>query len=221
MSNQYEAKKLLQELEGTAIADLRTCMKCSSEYAIGAADPCGGLNFTLCLLSLVVCEVLGYYITGARRHKEATQCNQVYTGTYIMEFVQKFFRRDSYFKRLCKVLADFLRHVLVHGFGSGSANVPFRIGLFICEDETNQIIASYESNKKMLKLNSIALAAQTIQAFNKLKQTVDEGKDADLIDSIVAAINYTHPVSNRVSNQFDKVYEQAQRRGLVPSTEDV
>jgi len=155
MSNQNEARRLLQALEGTAISDLRACIKWSSEYPVGEGSPYGGLNFTLCLLSLVVCEALGYYITGARRHKEATQCNQVDTGAYIMEFVQRFFCRDSYFKKLRKVLADFLRHALVHGFGSGSSNLPFNIGLFIDKDVSNQIKASCESNKK--SLISIAL----------------------------------------------------------------
>jgi hypothetical protein len=214
MSNQNEAKRLLQTLEGTAISDLRACIKWSREYPVGEGSPYGGLNFTLCLLSLVVCETLGYYITGAQKHKEAIQRNQVDTGNYIMEFVQRFFHRDSYFKKLRKVLADFLRHALVHGFGSGSANVPFEIALFIDKDESNQIIASHENNKKTLKLNSVALAHQTIEAFDKLKRRVDGGTDMDLCNNIADASRYTHPVSHHVSNEFDAVYKQAQRKRI-------
>ena len=124
MNDQNAAKKLLEELEGTIIADLRTCIKSAREFRTGAKTPLGGLNFTLCLLSLVACEVFGYYITGARRHKEAAQCNRVDTGTYIMVFLQRFFQPDSYFKKLHKVLAAYLRNTLVHGFGFSKMSPP-------------------------------------------------------------------------------------------------
>jgi len=214
MNDQNEAKKLLERLEGTIIADLRTCLKWSREYPVGGNTPYGGLNFTLCLLSLVACEVFGYYITGARKHKEAAQCNQVDTGTYIMEFLQRFFPQDSYFKKLNKVLADLLRHTLVHGFGSSKVNIPAHIELCIHKDVRVQIKAGSKDGKQALYFNSVSLADQTIEAFNSLKQNVDAG-DADLCVIILEALEYTHPVSKHVFNQFDAVYQEAQRKGLV------
>jgi len=183
MNDQNEAKKLLGELEGTIIADLRTCIKLASEFPTGAKTPLGGLNFTLCLLSLVACEVFGYYIMGAQSHKKAAQCNKVDTGTYIMAFLQGFFRPDSYFKKLHKVLADYLRNTLVHGFGFSKVSPSRRLVLCIGRDESVQLKAGKNDGEKVLFLNSISLACQTIEAFYSLKQKVEAG-DTGLCASI-------------------------------------
>ena len=214
MNDQNEARKLLGELEGTIIADLRTCIKSAREFSAGAKTPLGGLNFALCLLSLVACEVFGYYITGARRHKEAAQCNRVDTGTYIMVFLQRFFQPDSYFKKLHKVLADYLRNTLVHGFGFSKMSPPRHIDLCIDENASRQLQACKKDGERVLKLNSISLACQTIEAFDRLKKEVEAG-DTGLCASILEADGCTCELPKRVRHQFDAVYEEAQRKGLV------
>jgi hypothetical protein len=214
MNDQNEAKKLLEDLEGTIIADLRTCIKSAREFPTGAKTPLGGLNFALCLLSLVACEVFGYYITGARRHKEAAQCNRVDTGTYIMEFLQRFFPRDSYFKKLHKVLAAYLRNTLVHAFGFSRMSPPRYIDLCIDKDASRQLETCKKDDERVLKLNSISLACQTIEAFDRLKKEVEAG-DTGLCASILEADGHPHRLSKGVCNQFDAVYQEAQRKGLV------
>ena len=217
MNNQKEAKKLLEWLEGTIIADLRTCIKSAREFPTGEETKLGGLNFALCLLSLVACEVFGYYITGAQSHKKAAQCNKVDTGTYIMDFLQRFFPRDSYFKKLHKVLADYLRNTLVHGFGSSKVSPPRYIDLCIDEDASRQLQACKKDGEKVLQLNSISLACQTIEAFDCLKKKVEAG-DTHLCTSILEADGYTHRLPKGVCNQFDAVYQEAQRKGLVAAS---
>lgn len=217
MNDQNEANEVLERLEGTIIADLRTCIKLAKEFPTGAKTPLGGLNFTLCLLSLVACEVFGYFITGAQSHKKAAQCNKVDTGTYIMAFLQGFFRPDSYFKKLHKVLAYLLRNTLVHGFGFSRVSKPVRFEVFNYKDASVQVIARNKGGKGVLGLNSVSLAEQTIKAFYSLKRKVEAG-DTDLCATILEAHEYTHPVSKQVFNQFDAVYQEVQRKGLVAAS---
>jgi hypothetical protein len=223
MSAREEALSLLTLLEGTVITDLRSLLEWAKTYTpvSGSSSPqLGGLNFTLPLLALVACEVFGFYLTGAMQHQKARHLSgslidylcaryrrrEADTGTYIMYFLQRYFTQDSLFKKLNKVLADFLRHDLVHGFGSANPNLPFVLGLFIDNNVRRQVQATEYNGKKMLCLNSMALAHQTIEAFYKLKRDVDCGTDSTLCDHIVRAKNYSRPLGKRISNQFEGVY---------------
>ena len=70
----------------------------------------------------------------------------------------------------------------------------YDIGLFISKDLTKQILVGKEGEKKVIKLNSIAIAQQTISAFSRLKGKVKEGKDAFLIDNITKAVAQRCPL---------------------------
>ena len=81
----------------------------------------GALNFALMLVALIGCEALGFYTEGAHRHLQAVrdECPRLPDpGTYLMQVIQHYLPRGSIYKHLDKVLADELRHDLVHGFGS-------------------------------------------------------------------------------------------------------
>ncbi len=219
MTTREEARSLLTLLEGTVITDLRSLIEWAKNYSpvSGSSIPhLGGLNFTLSLVALVACEVFGFYLTGAKQHQRTDPCSQLDTGTYIMEFLQKYFSCNSFFKKLNKVLADFLRHDLVHAFGSANVNFPFEICLFIDSDVGCQIQVGEHNGKEALFINSIALAHQTIEAFYRFKYDVDQNSSNTLSDNIVQAKNYSHRLSKGVPNQFKAVYKQAQREGLGP-----
>ena len=53
MNDQNEAKNLLGELEGTIIADLRTCIKLAKEFPTGAKNPIRRSQFHI--VSTVTC----------------------------------------------------------------------------------------------------------------------------------------------------------------------
>ena len=112
---------------------------------------------------------------------------------------------------------DFLSdRLLVHGFGFSKIEMspPRYIDLCINKPASVQLQACKKDGERVLKLNSISLACQTIEAFDRLKKKVEEG-DTDLCATILEALEYTHPVSERVLHQFDKVYEEAQRKGAA------
>jgi hypothetical protein len=216
MRNHAEAIRLMKTLEGTVVKDLRSLIEWAGSFDQNhnSKSDLGGLNFTLSLIALVACEALGFYMTGASRNRRSQCPNQVDPGFYMMEFMDRYFPQGSYFKKFSKVLADFLRHALVHGFGSTNPKVGFGVGLFIRADSQDQIRAGTRQGKKFLALNSIALAKHSISAFERMKNIVTEGKDLELLKNIVKAKRLRLPVSARVSNQFEAVYLEACRKGL-------
>jgi hypothetical protein len=166
------------------------------------------------LLSLISCETFGYFAEGAKLHNKISENGPIDTGEYIMDFIQQYFDRDSYFKKLKKVLADWLRNYLVHGFGSLDEHEDYDISLFISKDSRKQIIVGRENKKKVIKLNSIAAAQQTISAFFELKRKVKEKKDRTLVDNIAKATANKRSIGNKILNEFNAVYEIAEHKGL-------
>ena len=209
--------ELLDKLEGTLIADLKSLIAWAEDFHNKSdnEESYGGLNFTLFILSLIACETFGYYSEGAKYHKKRGKCKSVGTGSYIMDFIQNYFERDSYLKKLKKVLANWLRNYLVHGFGSLDEHNKYDIALFISTDSKIQICVDNKGEKKTIKLNSIAAARQTISAFSRLKGKVKEEKDASLIDNIAKAAAQRRPLGKKVLNEFNAVYEIAERKSLT------
>jgi len=214
MADQTEAMKLVNWLEGTLVADLKSLVQWAGDFDQRRRKQpgLGGLNFTLSLLALVGCETLGFFTTGAAQHRRRTPRAQPDFGTYIMAFIRDFFPRESQFRKLEKVLADFLRHDLVHGFGCANPTVPFDLSLFIRKESSKRVVAGYSDGKKQLKINAIALARDTMSGFYSLKQKVRSGSDKPLLDRMVQARNLALPVSKGALKQFEVVHRGLERQ---------
>src|SRR5208337_2711288 len=93
MTRVAQAMRLMKRLEGTVIADLRSLLEWARAFddRHGPQTQLGGFNFTLALLSLVACEVYGFYLTGAKKHRSIASPAQADTGYYTMEFIQRYF----------------------------------------------------------------------------------------------------------------------------------
>jgi hypothetical protein len=220
MADQIEAMKLLDRLEGTLVADLNSLIEWANDFdrRRRKGPKLGGLNFTLGLLALVGCETLGFFTSGAARHRKQPAQAQPDLGTYIMGFIQDYFPRASPFRKLEKVLADFLRHDLVHGFGCANPAVPFDVGLFISKETNKRVLPGYSDGKRLLKLNSLALARDTIAAFYTVKQKIGSKSDKLLLVRIVQAKDLALPVSSGALKQFDVVHRDLERqaKGVPP-----
>ena len=214
MDDQTDATQLLDRLEGTLVADLNSLVEWASDFdrRRTKAPKLGGLNFTLGLVALIGCETLGFFTTGAAQHRKQPPRAQPDLGTYIMGFIRDYFPRDSLFRKLEKVLADFLRHDLVHGFGAANPTVPFDLGLFVSKETSKRVTSGYSNGKKLLKLNSHALARDTIAAFYTLKQKVRSGADKPLLARIVQAKTLALPVSSGALKQFEVVHREIERQ---------
>ncbi len=214
MTDHAEAMKLINRLEGTLVADLNSLLEWASDFDRRRAKRpgLGGLNFTLSLLALVGCETLGFFSTGAAQHRQRTPRARPDLGTYIMAFVRDFFPRSSPFRKLEKVLADFLRHDLVHGFGCANPSVPFELSLFISKETSKQLKSGYSDGKKVFKINSIALGRDTVEALYTLKKRVRSGKDQPLVARLLQASHLALPVSKGALKQFEVVHRDLDRR---------
>lgn len=218
MADQTEAMKLFDRLEGTLVADLNSLIDWANNFdqRRRKGPELGCLNFTLGLLALIGCETLGFFTSGAARHRKQPLRAQADLGTYIMGFIRDYFPRTSPFRNLEKVLADFLRHDLVHGFGCANPAVPFDLGLFISKETSKRVLHGYSDGKKLLKLNSLALARDTIAAFYTVKHKMVSGSDKLLLVRIVQAKNLALPVSSGALKQFDVVHRDLERQAKVP-----
>jgi hypothetical protein len=210
LSDQLGAKQVIGFIQGTAIADLRSLVDLVRDSRSGAVPPPsdGQLNFALALVALIVCEACGFYLTGASRTPEDFDKERSDLGTYVMEFIQKYFPSGNLFKLLDKVLADFLRHALVHGYGSYSPKVDFDLALFISVDMEDKVHAVEERGKRVIELNSLALANDSIRAFEAFKDDVIQAQDADLLSKIARARDHDVKVSGKIANQFNVVFDR-------------
>ena len=218
MTEQAEAMELIDRLEGTLVADLKSLVQWAGDFDRRKKKQpgLGGLNFTIALLALVGCETLGFFTTGAVQHRRRTPPVHPDLGVYIMTFIRDFFPRESQFRRLEKVLADFLRHDLVHGFGCANPMTPLNLGLFIGKENSKRMEASHSDGQKLLKMNSIALAVDTMSAFYRLKNKVRVGREKPLLKKIVTAKHLGLPVSGGVLRQFEVVHRDLERQARAP-----
>jgi len=90
MSEHEDAKKIVEFIKGTAIADLRSQVNWVRDSRTGKVPPPtdGQLNFALALLALIVCESCGFYMLGASKTPNDFEKGRADLGTYVMEFIQ-------------------------------------------------------------------------------------------------------------------------------------
>lgn len=211
------ALRSLRVLEGTLIKDIRALAQCARTFDIRprSASDLGALNFSLMLVCLVGCETLGSYTSGARQHSRNRPPSHCDPGVYLMDFLRDFFPARSYFKKLCKVLADELRHDLVHGFGSKRHGSQVRLALYVDPNTASQIKVGAQRGHRLLALNAVAFAEQTAEAFERLRRAVADESDPELVKRIARAARLAWPPTQGVRQQFDQVYHSALGRGLT------
>jgi hypothetical protein len=211
MAEREEALKVLDFIKGTAIADLDTLVAWVKAFKgkdkEKVTQPVNGrLNFTVAMISLVICETCGCYMLGASEHLKPQSDRDV--GTYMIQFMDKYFLKDGFFKKFSKVLADFLRHSLIHSFGSyTSPQVNFQLALAISTNLSLHAAATEEEGKRKITVNSLSLAEQTLQAFKKFQAEVEKG-DSQLIDNILKTKNLNLDVGNGITKQFDVMFKE-------------
>jgi hypothetical protein len=204
-SRKQKASDIIDHLRGTLIADLKRVMHCATTSKIKKYYGHGGLNYTVFLLSLIACETIGFYVYGAEHSDEDP-------GTYIIKFLEEYFPQGNNFKKIDKILADYLRHSLVHGFGHIEDSYPFDLDISVGKvkgiDEPKK---HNKNNKKIIKLSGYSFAKLVIEAFEKIAYEIKQntGKTEALIDKILTAqkhVNDRQPSSD-VMAKFDNVYE--------------
>lgn len=207
--NSRRASKILVHLEGTLIADLKSLKVCAStpkEQNSGL----GALNYTLFLVGLIGCETLGRYVCGADLDKKDHNSTPD-VGGYITRFIEKFPNKDEY-KSISKILSDYLRHILVHGFAPRKDGYPFDLHLVISKEGKDlPPLALEKNNRLVIKLDGISFINKILNAFEKIKS--ESLTNTQLASNIVAAEDYGKNLSppKEVTNQFIASYPKLKK----------
>ena len=199
--NIRRASEIFEHLEGTLIADLKSLKACALTHKEPNSGQ-GSLNYTIFLVALVGCETIGRYVYGADLDKK-TKDSTPDVGGYINRFIEKYFPNKDHYKSISKILSDYLRHTLVHGFAPRKDGYPFDLHLVISKDgKTLPPLACEKNNRLVIKLDGISFLNKVLTAFETIKRELST--DANLANNIVAAEDYGKNISTpkEVTNQF-------------------
>ncbi|MBI5416688.1 hypothetical protein HZA55_01870 [Candidatus Poribacteria bacterium] len=174
--NKEKTQKIIERLDGTLIADLRSLKvvaeKRQNHERLKKYLP-GGLNFALFLFGLIACETLGFFIK--------KDSNEGSTEENIKGFIQsEYFKKDSAFRKdkYLNILVS-LRHNLAHVFGMTDLNDWDLCVGGINKPEMIQI-------NKNVKLNGIKFVELVINGFELIKSEVQKNGKSDLVKIIAS-----------------------------------
>jgi hypothetical protein len=197
------ARRAITKLRRTIVPDLLTMRKWAAAFDAHPQDTAGlgALNFALMMVALVGCEALGYWTMGAAAHQRAKSPESADVGCYIMDVVERFFPAGSQFRRVSKVLADYVRHDLVHGFGVRPSKSRFEVALNVRPESGSAVRFRRDGRRQVLVLDSVAFAGDLIAAFDEVLRRFK--KDTEMVKQCTSAAAYRTPkMSAKVRNQF-------------------
>lgn len=175
-----KALKVIERLEGTLIADLKSLKIIAEERErdkLLQEQLPGAFNFTVFLTGLVACETLGYLINAKSR--------AVDTKNNIEHLLSRSYCESSAFnKKNYKDALVSLRTKLAHVYGmTGLRTHEVDKDLILCVGGSSypEIISS----QKTAKLNGIKFIELIVKAFESIKSEVSTGNDgSDIVRSI-------------------------------------
>lgn len=197
------ARRAIAKLRRTIVPDLLTMRKWATEYDAHPQDKAGlgALNFALMMMALVGCEALGFWTMGAAAHRKAKLPESADVGCYITDVVERFFPAGSQFRRVSKVLADYVRHDLVHGFGVRPSKSRFEVALKVRHDSGSAVRFRRDGRRQLLVLDAVAFTDDLVAAFDEVSRRFE--KDTNLAMRCASAAAYRFPkMSAKVRNQF-------------------
>jgi hypothetical protein len=175
--NKDKAKKVIDRLEGTLIADLKSLKIIAGERF--GSNPLkeklpGGFNYLLFITGLIACETLGYFINKASEGGRSEENIRYFvSGNY---FKQCAFKKERYLNILVS-----LRTNLVHVFGMTDLrleSIDTEIGLSVGGSNDPELLREHD----IVKLNGVKFLELVIDGFDSIKSEVMSGHDnSDLV----------------------------------------
>ena len=187
------AIRILVHIDGTLLADIRS-MRHWATSNVPLEVGMGRLNFALMAVSLIGCERLGLLTTTATNRAARAWPELTDPGRYIIEFIETYFPRKHPFKRISKILADAMRHELVHGFGGRRSSAPFELALYVSADKGRFYeVRERRRRRPLLTVNSVAFADAVLGAAGDIRRRLD--REPRLVERILngAAARFKTP----------------------------
>ena len=163
------------------------------------------------MVGLIGCETIGRYIYGADLDQQQ-KSNVPDVGGYITRFIETYFSKKDHYKLVSKILSDYLRHTLVHGFAPREDGYPFDLHLVISkQDHDIPPLAIKKNSRLAIKMDGISFLNRIFVAFDRVKK--DLANDAKLASNIVAAEEHSKNMlpPKEVTNQFIASYAKLQK----------
>lgn len=200
-----EAQNILSHIEGTLIADLKSLKTLAVKLKKdpNLVENGGSLNYLIFLVGLVGCETLGNYAYGADLHKSSKENTIPDIGGYINRFIENYFPQGDPFKKISKIMSDYLRHILIHGYAPRKDGYPFQLSLVVSNGNNDYPPLAFESNKILgIQIDAISFLDRILKAFTKLKK--DSESSIELIKKIIEAEKYCKTIapSKKILNEF-------------------
>ncbi len=175
-----KAKKVLDRLEGTLIADLKSLKIIAEDRSESSSLKerlPGAFNYLLFITGLIASETLGYFIN-KDSHEGRTEENIKY---FILSnyFKQCAFKKDNYLYTLVS-----LRTNLAHVFGMTDLkmeNINTELGL--CVGGSKEPELKRDSNT--VKLNGIKFLELVIDGFDSIKSEVMNGNENSALIRVI------------------------------------
>jgi hypothetical protein len=134
---------------------------------------------------LIGCERLGLLTTTATNRAARAWPELKDPGRYIIEFIETYFPRKHPFKRISKILADAMRHELVHGFGGRRSSAPFELALYVSADKGRFYeVRERRRRRPLLTINSVAFADAVLGAAGDIRRRMD--REPCLVERILS-----------------------------------
>jgi hypothetical protein len=153
------------------------------------------------MTALVACEALGFFATWAAAHRKAIASRKsLDVGTYICQAITQFFPKGSRFKHVDKILADNLRHALVHGFGSRADVGSFDVLISVMPFIDTGVGVTFIGTRPAIAIDAVRLGQETVLAFDNARKALI--KNSSLAQNFIQAKSFVFPVPPAVSRQF-------------------
>jgi hypothetical protein len=175
-----KAIKVIDRLEGTLIADLKSLKIIAEERSESAslqAKLPGAFNFLLFITGLIACETLGYFINKASEEGRSEEYIKFFVSS--KHFKQSAFKKTDYLNTFAS-----LRTNLVHVFGMTDLNmdgINTGIGLSVGGSKKPAILR--ESG--VIKINGVKFLELVIDGFASIKSEVMAGNDSSTLVGII------------------------------------
>ena len=176
-----KALKVIDRLEGTLIADLKSLKVIAQERL---ADKLlqekmpGAFNFAIFLTGLVACETLGYFINPDSKEGDTKKNIEYFIAS--MYFESRDLNKKNYIDALI-----FLRTNLAHVYGM----TDFRLNevekeLILCVGAPSAPMII--SDQRKVKLNGIKFIELIVKAFDSIKSAVSSSKNESSIAKVIS-----------------------------------
>lgn len=161
------------------------------------------------------------YAYGADLHKNSKENTTPDIGGYINRFIENYFPQRDQFKKISKIMSDYLRHILVHGYAPRKDGYPFLLSIVVSHGDKDYPPVAFEHNHILgIQLDGISFLNRIFKAFEKLEKECSNS--IELTKKIIEAERYRKTIKPKkeILNEFLATYPKLNKISNKPNSAD-